>query len=53
VLAAAKLLEETDLTATEVAAKCGFVDGSSFSQLFQRRTDLTPIAFRKKGVRRK
>ena len=53
VLAAAKLLEETDLTATEVSAKCGFVDGSSFSQLFQRRTGMTPIAFRKKGLRRK
>jgi AraC-like DNA-binding protein len=53
VLAAARLLEETDLTATEVSAKCGFVDGSSFSQLFQRRTGMTPIAFRKKGLRRK
>ena len=47
VLAAAKLLEETDLSATEVAEKCGFVDSSSFSQLFQRRTGMTPITFRK------
>ncbi|MGH7946616.1 MAG: helix-turn-helix domain-containing protein, partial [Opitutaceae bacterium] len=47
VLAAAKLLEETSLTAAKIAQESGFVDASGFSQHFQRRTGVTPTAYRK------
>lgn len=46
VLAGARLLEETDLTATEIAIRCGFVDASSFTQHFRQRTGATPARFR-------
>jgi AraC-like DNA-binding protein len=48
VLAAARLLEGTSLTATEIADRCGFVDASSFTQHFRQRTGATPKAFRQK-----
>lgn len=47
VLAACRLLEETQAPASEVARRCGFVDHSSFTQHFRARTGLTPLAYRR------
>lgn len=48
VLSAARLLEETNLTASEIARRCGFVDASSFALHFRKRTGLTPLAYRRR-----
>ncbi|MDB6140843.1 MAG: AraC family transcriptional regulator [Verrucomicrobiaceae bacterium] len=48
VLAAIRLLEETSLTASEVAQRCGFVDASAFTEQFRKRTALTPTAYRRR-----
>jgi AraC-like DNA-binding protein len=48
VLAAARLLNETSLTAAEIASKSGFVDASSFAEQFKHRTGMTPIEYRAK-----
>ncbi|HCN79253.1 MAG TPA: AraC family transcriptional regulator [Verrucomicrobiales bacterium] len=48
VLAAARLLDESDLTAAEVATRCGFVDASSFTQQFKQRTGTTPARYGKR-----
>jgi len=47
VLAAARLLEESDLPAAEVAARCGFADASRFSSHFRRRIGASPAAYRR------
>jgi AraC-like DNA-binding protein len=47
VLAAMRLLTETDLSAAEIASKTGFVDASSFAEQFKRRTGSTPTEYRK------
>lgn len=46
VLAAARLLEETNLTAAQIAGRTGFVDASSFAEQFKRRSGSTPTAYR-------
>lgn len=46
VLAAARLLEETSLTAAQIAVRTGFVDASSFAEQFKRRTGVTPTEYR-------
>jgi len=46
VLAASTLLEQSTLTAAEIARRCGFVDQSSFTLHFRRRTGSTPTAYR-------
>lgn len=46
VLAAARLLEETSLTAAQIAVRAGFVDASSFAEQFKRRTGMTPTEYR-------
>jgi AraC-like DNA-binding protein len=46
VLAAMALLRETTLSIAEVAARCGFVDASSFSAHFRKRTGASPKKFR-------
>jgi transcriptional regulator GlxA family with amidase domain len=51
VLAATRLLNETSLTAAEIANKCGFVDASSFAEQFKRRTGATPTEYRAKQAR--
>ena len=43
---AMKLLQETSLTAAQIASRCGFVDASSLSDHFKRRSGLTPIEYR-------
>ncbi len=44
--AAMKLLEETNLSASEIAIRCGFVDGSAFSEQFRGRVGQSPTAYR-------
>lgn len=46
-LASQHLLEETELTVSEIAEKCGFVDASSFIQHFRKRMGRTPTKFRR------
>ena len=47
VIAALKLLEETSLSAAEIAIRCGFVDGSSFAEQFRQRVGQSPTVYRK------
>ena len=47
VIAALKLLEETNLSAAEIAESCGFVDSSSFAEQFRQRVGESPTAYRK------
>ena len=47
VVAAAQLLQETNLNIAEIASRCGFEDQSAFSQQFRRRTDSTPTEYRR------
>ncbi|MFM7607236.1 MAG: helix-turn-helix domain-containing protein [Prosthecobacter sp.] len=49
VLAAARLLEQTALSASEIAARCGFVDPSNFAQHFRKRIGLSPAAYRQRA----
>jgi AraC-like DNA-binding protein len=53
VLEATRLLEQTALSAGEVARRCGFVDQSSFSQHFRKRIGVSPGAYRLHGSRDK
>lgn len=46
VLAAMRLLRETSLTISEIAIRCGFVDASSFSAHFRKRTGESPRGYR-------
>jgi AraC-like DNA-binding protein len=46
VIAAMKLLEETNLTAAEIASRCGFVDASSFAEQFGQRVGQSPSVYR-------
>jgi transcriptional regulator GlxA family with amidase domain len=48
VLAAARLLETTALSVSEIACRCGFTDQSAFTQHFRKRTGVTPTAYRQK-----
>ncbi|WP_395716016.1 helix-turn-helix domain-containing protein [Prosthecobacter sp.] len=50
VLEATKLLEQTALSASEIATQCGFVDQSSFSQHFRKRIGVSPGAYRKRSA---
>ena len=43
-----RLLNETSLTAAEIASKTGFVDASSFAEQFQSRTGATLTEYRAK-----
>jgi AraC-like DNA-binding protein len=49
VLAAMRLLLETTMTASEIANQCGFIDASSFTSHFRKRTGQTPGAYRAEG----
>lgn len=44
---AKKLLQETNLSATEIGEKCGYPDHAMFFKAFKRTEGITPIAFRK------
>lgn len=41
-------LEQTRLTVDEITFKVGYDDSSSFSRLFKKHTELSPVAYRKK-----
>ena len=45
-IASLKLLEETNLSASEIAIRCRFVDGSSFAEQFRVRVGQSPTAYR-------
>ena len=44
---AKKLLEETDLSATEIGEMCGYDDHVLFFKAFKKQEGVTPITFRK------
>jgi AraC-like DNA-binding protein len=46
VIAAMKLLEETNLSAAEIAARCGFGDASAFAEQFRTRVGQSPTGYR-------
>ena len=48
---AAELLVRTDLSLTQVAERCGFVDGSYFGKVFRRQMGATPRDYRTERVR--
>lgn len=48
---AKKLLQETDLSATEIGEMCGYKDHVLFFKSFKKQEGITPIAFRKKTQR--
>lgn len=47
VLAAARMLEETRFTASEIGERCGFTDPSAFTEQFHRQIGLTPARYRR------
>lgn len=47
VVAAARLLQDTNFSIAEIASRCGFVDQSAFSQQFRKRTGSTPTDYRR------
>jgi len=51
VLEATRLLEQTALSAAQIALRCGFVDQSSFSQHFRKRIGVSPGSYRQNGRR--
>jgi AraC-like DNA-binding protein len=46
-----RLLNETKLSAAEIAERCGFVDASAFAEHFKRRTGSTPTEYRASSQR--
>jgi AraC-like DNA-binding protein/ligand-binding sensor protein len=48
--AARRLLRESKMTATEIAAQTGFSDQSNFTKIFQKHERITPIQYRKNWV---
>jgi len=44
---AKKLLRKSDLTVGEISFRTGFIQQSHFARLFQKKTGLTPTAFRR------
>jgi LacI family transcriptional regulator len=46
---AKKLLRETELTVTRIAAMCGFTSTTQFGDTFKREVGVTPQAFRRRG----
>jgi AraC-like DNA-binding protein len=46
-LAACRLLRDTDLSAGEIAGKCGFSDQSSFTKHFRSHIGQTPLHYRR------
>lgn len=47
---ATRLLEQTQLTISEVAYECGFSDPGYFTKLFSKEFGITPTEFREKGT---
>ena len=49
IVAASRLLRETDRTVAEIAHECGFTDHSAFTRAFRAVTSVTPTQFRASG----
>lgn len=47
IIQAKELLSESELSISEIAYKCGFIDGNYFSKRFKQITGLSPSEFRK------
>ena len=47
---AAQLLEESDLSISEIAEKCGFCDVSYFIKVFRKKTGITPRQYARRSV---
>ena len=47
IIQAKELLSETEFTVSEIAYKCGFIDGNYLSKRFKQITGLSPSEFRK------
>lgn len=50
---AKRLLLETDLSMTEIAASCGFNEAKYFITVFHRSVGVTPLVFRRSSARRR
>lgn len=48
---AARLLQQTDLTITQISERLGFDEVFYFSNVFKKQMKLSPISYRKKCVR--
>ncbi|MCX6854585.1 MAG: AraC family transcriptional regulator [Verrucomicrobia bacterium] len=46
VLSAARMLETSTASVSEISRQCGFVDQSAFTQHFRKRTGMTPSTYR-------
>jgi transcriptional regulator GlxA family with amidase domain len=46
IASAQRLLQETQLSADEIAFRCGFVDYSSFYRVFKHHVGVSPSTFR-------
>lgn len=49
-LAAKKLLNESNFNCTEIAYRCGFCTSAQFSALFKNRYGVTPLQFKKRHM---
>jgi AraC family L-rhamnose operon transcriptional activator RhaR/AraC family L-rhamnose operon regulatory protein RhaS len=49
---AVKLLNNSNLTISEIATKCGFINNSYFSCIFKKVLGTTPRSFKKKSLSR-
>ncbi|MDO4977648.1 MAG: AraC family transcriptional regulator [Eubacteriales bacterium] len=48
VIKSCQFLEETNLSVTEIATRCGFSDGSYYGKIFRSLTKMSPLDYRKK-----
>ncbi|UVM52558.1 MULTISPECIES: helix-turn-helix domain-containing protein [unclassified Pseudomonas] len=48
---AKQLIQDTDLTLTQISLECGFCDQAHFSHIFTRSEGITPFAWRCRTVR--
>ena len=48
---AARLLQQTDLTITQISERLGFDEVFYFSNVFKKQMKLSPMSYRKKCVR--
>ena len=46
---AKKLLEETDLSASEISRRCGYMDTTNFFRNFKQSESMTPLEYRTKA----
>ena len=48
---AKQLIQDTDLTLTQISLECGFCDQAHFSHIFTRSEGITPFAWRCRAMR--